>query len=368
MYDYLIVGAGLYGSTMAYLLNKEGKKVLVIDKRDHIGGNCYSKNEFGIDVHKYGPHIFHTSSVKVWNFVKKLTPFNNFINAPVANYCGKIYNLPFNMNTFSQMWHISTPKEAKAIIEKQRKQIKGQPNNLEEQAISLVGKDIYNKLIKGYTEKQWGRECKDLPADIIKRLPVRFTYDNNYYNDMYQGIPIGGYEKLFEKLLRGIEVRLNIDFFKNQQLYKSIANKIIYTGRIDEYFNFCLGHLKYRSVRFEDELMIGVQNYQGNAVVNYTSNKVPYTRVIEHKFFQPNSTAFSSNKTYITKEYSQEWREGIEPYYPINDVENIGLYNRYKRLGDNEDNVIFGGRLAEYKYYDMDDVIAKAFLDFERIK
>ena len=367
MYDYLIVGSGLYGSTFAHLAKQDGKRCLVIDKRNHLGGNCYCSREFGIDVHKYGAHIFHTSDERVWNFVNQFVEFNNYINQPVANYKGRIYNLPFNMNTFAQMWGISKPKEAREIIKRQTKKVPSKIDNLEQQAISLVGKDIYKKLIKEYTEKQWGRKCKDLPPDIIKRLPVRFTYDNNYFNDRHQGIPVGGYNKLIEGLLEGIEARTDIDFFKDKKL-QTIADKIVFTGRIDEYFNFKFGKLKYRTVRFEDELMIGVQNYQGNAVVNYTSHKEPYTRIIEHKHFEPEAATYSLNKTFISKEYSQEWKEGLEPFYPINDDENQALYLKYKELSEKEPNVIFGGRLAEYKYYDMDDVILKAMLDYEKIR
>lgn len=365
-YDYLIVGSGLYGSTMAYLLNQAGKEVLVIDRRNHLGGNCYCEKIFGINVHRYGAHIFHTDSEKVWNFVNQFVIFNNFVNMPVANYKGKMYNLPFNMNTFAQMWKISNPKQAKQIIEKQRSKIKEEPKNLEQQAIRLVGKDIYKKLIKEYTEKQWGRRCKDLPPEIIKRLPVRFTYDNNYFNDKYQGIPVGGYNELIESLLKGIDVKKGVDFFQNKR-FRKIADKIIFTGRIDEYFNFELGTLKYRSVRFEDELIIGVQDYQGNAVINYTSHQEPYTRIIEHKHFEPESEVYLKNKTLISKEYSQEWKEGLEPFYPINDNENQALYLKYAELAEKEENVIFGGRLAEYKYYDMDDVIEKALNDFQKI-
>ena len=339
-YDYLIVGAGLYGSIFAYEMNKKGKKCLVIDKRNHIGGNIYTEEIEGINVHKYGAHIFHTSNKEVWEYINQFCEFNNYINSPIASYKGEIYNLPFNMNTFNKLWGVRTPKEAQEKIE--------------EQAISLIGKDIYEKLIKGYTEKQWGRDAKDLPSFIIKRLPVRFTYDNNYFNDRYQGIPIGGYTKIIEKMLEGIEVRLNSNFFDKREEYENITDKIVFTGMIDEYYNYCFGKLEYRSLRFETEVL-NEENYQGNAVVNYTEREVPYTRVIEHKHFEYGQ----QEKTVITKEYPSEWKEGDEPYYPVNNERNNELYLRYKELVAKEEKVIFGGRLGEYKYYDMDKVIEK---------
>lgn len=354
-YDYLIVGAGLYGSIFAYEMNKKGKKCLVIDKRNHIGGNIYTEEIEGINVHKYGAHIFHTSNKEVWEYINQFCEFNNYINSPIANYKGEIYNLPFNMNTFNKLWGVITPKEAQKKIEEQKKE-HGivEPKNLEEQAISLIGKDIYEKLIKGYTEKQWGRDAKKLPSFIIKRLPVRFTYDNNYFNDRYQGIPIGGYTKIIEKMLEGIEVRLNSNFFDKREEYENIADKIVFTGMIDEYYNYCFGKLEYRSLRFETEIL-NEENYQGNAVVNYTEGEIPYTRIIEHKHFEYGQ----QEKTVITREYPSEWKEGDEPYYPVNNERNNELYLKYKELADKEEKVIFGGRLGEYKYYDMDKVIEK---------
>ena len=356
-YDYLIVGSGLFGATFANLSNKEGKKVLVIDKRSNIGGNIYTEEIEGIHVHKYGAHIFHTDYKDVWEYVNSFVEFNRYTNSPVARIGNEIYNLPFNMNTFSKIWNdVFTPKDAIRHINEERKEIIGEPKNLEEQAISLVGRTIYEKLIKGYTEKQWNRECKDLPAFIIKRLPVRFVYDNNYFNDRYQGIPIGGYTKLIEKMLEGIEVKLNTNFFDNIDYYKSIANKIVYTGAIDEYFNYSLGKLEWRSLRFETKI-IDQENYQGNAVINYTGHEVDYTRVIEHKHFD---NTCQSNKTVITFEYPADYVEGMEKYYTVNDERNNELADKYRKLAKQEENVIFGGRLAEYKYYDMDDVILSA--------
>lgn len=365
-YDYLIVGSGLYGATFAYLARKKGKKCLVIDRRPHLGGNIFCEDIDGIHVHKYGAHIFHTSSKKVWDFVNQFAEFNRYTNSPVANFHGKLFNLPFNMNTFYQMWGVTTPAEAAAKIEEQKKQsgIK-EPKNLEEQAVSLVGRDIYETLVKEYTEKQWGRKCTELPAFIIKRLPVRFTFDNNYFNDAYQGIPLGGYNKIIEGLLSGIETKTDVDFFKSRSALEKLADKIVFTGKIDEFFGCRFGKLEYRTVRFETETL-DVQNFQGNAVVNYTSHDEPFTRIIEHKHFEPENPAYSQNKTVISKEYSTEWHEGVDPFYPVNDEKNAGLYRKYKALADAENNVIFGGRLAEYKYYDMDDVIAKAMEDAEK--
>ena len=365
-YDYLIVGSGLYGSVFAYLAKLDGKKCLVIDKRNHLGGNAYCENIDGINVHKYGPHIFHTSNKEIWDFVNQFAEFNNYINSPVANYKGKLYNLPFNMNTFYQIWGVTTPQEAIDIIDQQRKEIL-ERRNLEEQAISLVGIDIYRILIKGYTEKQWGRKCKDLPPSIIKRIPVRFTFNNNYYNDRYQGIPIGGYNKIIEKLLDGIEVRTETDFFSDRSYFEKIADKIVFTGRIDEFYNFVCGNLEYRSVIFETE-ELDVQNYQGNAVVNYTGSEKPYTRIIEYKHFEPEAENYGNNKTVISKEYSVEWKQGSEPFYPINNKINSDKFLKYQKLAEREKNVIFGGRLAEYRYYDMDDVIFKAIQDYKKIK
>lgn len=356
-YNYLIIGSGLFGSVLAHQLTKHGYRCLVIDKRPHIGGNVYTEGVNGINVHKYGAHIFHTSNKQVWDFVNSFVEFNRYTNSPVANYKGKLYNLPFNMNTFYQMWGVTTPEQAVARIAQQCKEAGIiNPRNLEEQAISLVGKDIYYTLIKDYTEKQWGRKATELPAFIIKRLPLRFTFDNNYFNDKYQGIPIGGYTQLVEKLLDGVEVRLNTDYFENREYFDSIADKIIYTGEIDRFFNYCYGHLEYRTVYFETELLEGVSNYQGNAVVNYTDAATPFTRIIEHKHFE-----FGQQPdTVISKEYSKEWKPGDEPYYPVNDKKNSTLYARYRALADKQDRVIFGGRLAEYKYYDMHQVIEAA--------
>lgn len=357
-YDYLIVGSGLFGATFANLAHKDGKKVLVIEKRPHIAGNIYTENIEGINVHKYGAHIFHTDYKDVWNYVNSFIEFNRYTNSPVARIGNEIYNMPFNMNTFSKIWDdVFTPEDAMRHINEEKKEMEGKkPQNLEEQAISLVGRTIYEKLIKGYTEKQWNRDCKELPAFIIKRLPVRLTYDNNYFNDKYQGIPIGGYTKLIEKMLDKIEVRLNTDYFDNIDYYKSIANKIVYTGPIDEYFNYSLGKLEWRSLKFETKIL-NEENHQGNAVVNYTGHEVDYTRVIEHKHFENNE----SSKTVITYEYPANYKEGMEKYYTINDEKNNALANKYKELSKKEKNVIFGGRHAEYKYYDMDDVIKSAF-------
>ena len=362
-YDYLIVGAGLYGAVMAYELGKKGKSCLVIDKRDHIAGNIYCEDVEGIHVHKYGAHIFHTSDKKIWDYINQFAEFNHYINSPVAVYKDELYNLPFNMNTFSRMWGIKTPEEAKKIIERQRKESGiTEPKNLEEQALFLGGKDIYEKLIKGYTEKQWGRKCTELPAFIIKRLPFRFVYDNNYFNDRYQGIPIGGYTPIVEKMLEKADVLTGTDFFEFRAQNADIADKIIFTGMIDEYFGYRLGALEYRSVRFETETL-DCDNYQGNAVVNYTDGEVPYTRVIEHKHFEFGK----QEKTVISREYSSEWAVGMEPYYPVNDEKNNSLYEQYKKLADEEENVIFGGRLGNYKYYDMDKVIAAALEQHDRI-
>ena len=367
LYDYLIVGSGLFGATFAYRARQAGKKCLVIDKRPHIGGNIYCEKIEGINVHKYGAHIFHTSNKEVWDFVNSIVEFNRYTNSPVANYQGKLYNLPFNMNTFYQMWGVVTPQQAKAKIEEQKvnaveamkKAGIKEPRNLEEQAISLIGTDIYEALIKGYTEKQWGRKCTDLPAFIIKRLPVRFVYDNNYFNDKYQGIPIGGYNKLIEGLLEEVEVKTNTDFFENRSYWESVAEKIVFTGKIDEFYDYQFGKLEYRTVRFEEEIH-DCSNYQGNAVVNYTEKEIPYTRIIEHKHFEMFGTEVEEcPKTVISKEYSTEWKDGMEPYYPVNDEKNNTLYNQYKKLADKEQNVIFGGRLAEYKYYDMAPIIEK---------
>ncbi len=361
-YDYLIVGAGLYGAVFAERLTKVGKKVLVIDKREHIAGNIYTEEIENINVHKYGAHIFHTNNKEVWEYINRFAEFNRFTNSPVANFKGELYSLPFNMYTFNKMWGVITPKEAEHIIENQRKEANiTSPKNLEEQAISLVGTDIYEKLIKGYTEKQWGRPCNELPSFIIKRLPVRFTYDNNYFNALYQGIPIGGYTKIIEKMLKGVEVRLNTNYFEHKSELDAICDKIVYTGPIDEYFGYKLGALQYRSVRFETEIL-DTYNYQGNAVVNYTDSETPYTRIIEHKWFEFGKDALGNeiSKTVISREYSSDWNLGVEPYYPINDETNTKLYEEYKKLAENEKNVLFGGRLGEYKYYDMDAVIEAA--------
>lgn len=353
MYDYLIVGAGLYGAIFAHEAKKSGKTSLVIDKRNHLAGNIYTEEIEGINTHRYGAHIFHTSDKEVWDYINKFASFNNYINSPVANYHGEIYNLPFNMNTFNQMWGVITPEQAKTKIESQKSQMQGkEPTNLEEQAISLVGMDIYEKLIKDYTMKQWGKPCHLLPEFIIRRLPVRFTYDNNYFNDTYQGIPIGGYTQIVEKLLDGIDLRLNTDYLESKEELEQLAKTIIYTGPIDEYYNYCFGELEYRSVRFETETL-DEDNYQGVAVMNFTDAQTPYTRIIEHKHFEANE----SKKTIISKEYSATWELGVDPYYPVNDEKNSSLYQLYKERASQESNVIFGGRLGEYKYYDMDKVI-----------
>lgn len=367
MYDYLIVGSGLYGAIFAHEAKKAGKSVLVVEKRPNIGGNIYTEKLEGINVHKYGAHIFHTNNKKVWNYITKFSEFNRFTNSPVANYKGELYSLPFNMYTFNKMWGVVTPEEAAAKIAEQRLEIKGEPKNLEEQAISLVGRDIYEKLIKGYTEKQWGRDCKDLPAFIIKRLPVRLTFDNNYFNALYQGIPVGGYTKLIENLLEGIEVRLNTDYLDNKEELDKLAHKVVYTGHIDAFFDYRLGTLEYRSVRFENETL-DIPNYQGNAAVNYTDRETPWTRIIEHKWFEfgKDENGKDLPKTIISKEYSSEWKKGDEPYYPVNDEKNSKLYLEYKKLADSEKSVIFGGRLGEYKYYDMDATIASVLELCER--
>lgn len=361
-YDYLIVGSGLFGAVFANEMTKSGKKCLVIDKRDHIGGNIYTKEVEGINVHMYGAHIFHTSDKKIWDYVNQFAEFNRYTNSPVARYKDELYNMPFNMNTFSKMWGVVTPKEAKEKIEAQIKEANiKEPKNLEEQALSLVGRDIYEKLVKGYTEKQWGRKANELPSFIIKRLPVRFTYDNNYFNDKYQGIPNGGYTTIIEKMLDGVDVRLNTDFFADRQEFSEIADKILFTGMIDEYFDHCYGYLEYRSLRFETETL-DEENYQGNAVVNYTEYEIPYTRIIEHKHFEFMCQDESKRvpKTVITREYPANWKPGDEPYYPMNDEKNNALYEKYKALAEKESNVIFGGRLGMYKYFDMHNVIAEA--------
>ena len=362
MFNYLIVGAGLYGATAANILGSAGKSVLVIDRRRHIGGNAYTEKLEGINIHKYGAHIFHTDNSEVWNFVNNFAVFNRFTNSPVANYRGEIYSLPFNMYTFNKMWGVVTPEQAKAKIDEQRT-ASGitEPKNLEEQAIMLVGTDIYEKLVKGYTEKQWGRDCKELPPFIIKRLPVRFTYDNNYFNARYQGIPCGGYTEMINKMLSGIEVRTGVDYLKNKSEYDKLAEKIIFTGAIDEYFGYCFGNLEYRTLKFETDLL-DIANFQGNAAVNYTDRETPWTRIIEHKWFEfgKDENGCDIPKTAITREYSSEWKPGIEPYYPVNDTKNACLYAKYKALADREKNVIFGGRLGEFKYYDMDQVTAAA--------
>jgi len=355
-YDYLIVGAGLFGSVFAHEMKKKGKRCLVIDKRSHLGGNVYCENVEGINVHKYGAHIFHTNDKRIWDYVNSFVEFNRYTNSPLASYKGELYNLPFNMNTFYQLWKVKTPEEAKAKIQEQVAELNiKNPKNLEEQALSLVGKDIYEKLIKGYTEKQWGRKATELPAFIIKRLPVRFTFDNNYFNDKYQGIPIGGYNKLIEGLLDGIETETDVDFFEKQKYYEGLADKIVFTGKIDEYFNYKFGKLEYRSLEFEFQIL-NTPDYQGNAVVNYTEAEVPFTRILEHKHFEFGK----QEKTVVTKEYPKEWEEGSEPYYPVNDDKNSATYLKYKRLAEKTNNIIFGGRLAEYKYYDMHQVIASA--------
>ena len=355
MYDYLIVGSGLFGAVFAHEVKRAGKSVLVLERRGHVGGNVYCEEKDGINIHKYGAHIFHTSYEDVWAYVNQFVKFNNFINSPVANYQGHLYNLPFNMNTFRELWDIVTPAQAKAIIAEQRQAVKGEPQNLEEQAISLVGTDIYTKLIKGYTEKQWGRSCTELPAFIIKRLPVRYTFDNNYFNDRYQGIPVGGYNKLIEALLDGIEVRTGVDYLKERTVYQAVVRKVVYTGSIDEYFDYKLGQLEYRGLRFETE-RLEEENHQGVAVVNYTEREIPYTRIIEHKHFEFGTQPV----TYITREYPADWHPGEEAYYPVNNERNQKLYQQYAALAEQEKNVIFGGRLAEYKYYNMDDVIKSA--------
>ena len=383
-YDYLIVGSGLFGATFAHLAHKQGKKCLVIDKRSHLGGNIYCENIEGINVHKYGAHIFHTSNKKVWEFVNSIVEFNRYTNSPVANYKGKLYNLPFNMNTFYQMWGVTTPEEAQAKIDEQKQEAVArmkadgvtEPRNLEEQAQVLIGKDIYERLIKGYTEKQWGRKCTELPAFIIKRLPVRLIFDNNYFNDKYQGIPVGGYNKLIDGLLEGSETQTDVDFFTDsietasgdtirlKDDWQKIADKLVFTGKIDEFYDYQFGKLNYRTVRFEQEI-IDKPNYQGNAVVNYTEREVPYTRVIEHKHFEMfGQEVYDNPKTVISKEYSTEWKDGMEPYYPVNDDANSQLYAKYKALADKEEKVIFGGRLAEYKYYDMAPIIEKVLERF----
>lgn len=381
-YDYLIVGAGLFGATFANLAHKQGKKCLVIDKRPHLGGNIYCEHVEGINVHKYGAHIFHTSNKEVWDFVNSIVEFNRYTNSPVANYKGKLYNLPFNMNTFYQMWGVTTPEEAQAKIDEQRAEAMGrmkaegatEPRNLEEQAQMLIGKDIYERLIKGYTEKQWGRQCKDLPAFIIKRLPVRMIFDNNYFNDRYQGIPIGGYNRLTEGLLEGVDTMTDTDFFtaniegiRLKTDWNRLADKLIFTGKIDEFYDYRFGKLNYRTVRFEQEI-INTPNYQGNAVVNYTEREMPYTRIIEHKHFEMfGQEVYDCPKTVISREYSTEWKEGMEPYYPVNDSINSELYAKYKALAGQEKDTIFGGRLAEYKYYDMAPVIEQAINTYNNI-
>lgn len=373
MYDFLIVGAGLFGATFAHLATKRGKRCLVIDKRTHVGGNIYCENIEGINVHKYGAHIFHTSDKDVWDFVNSIVPFNRYTNCPVAQAPdGKIYNLPFNMNTFYQMWEVKTPDEAQAKLDEQRREAIdkmcsegiAEPRNLEEQALTLIGKDIYEQLIKGYTEKQWGRKCNELPAFIIRRLPVRMTFDNNYFNDSYQGIPIGGYNRLIDGLLKGIEVRTDTDFFADRKHWESVADKIVFTGKIDEFYDYRFGKLEYRTVRFETEI-INSPNYQGNAVINYTSADVPFTRIIEHKHFETfGEEVYNNPKTVISREYSTEWTDGMEPFYPVNDAHNQNIYKRYHKLASQEHTVIFGGRLAEYKYYDMSPIIAQVFKYF----
>lgn len=371
-FDYLIVGSGLYGATFAHQARRAGKDCIVIDKRQHLGGNVYCEEIEGIHVHKYGAHIFHTSNKRVWDFVNSIVPFNRYTNSPVANYRGELYNLPFNMNTFHQMWGVVTPEQAQAKIEEQRAEARTamekagakEPRNLEEQALLLVGRDIYERLVKGYTEKQWGRSCTDLPAFIIKRLPVRFVYDNNYFNDKYQGIPEGGYNKLIDGLLEGIETLTDTDFFDNRTHWESMAEKIVFTGKIDEFYDYRFGKLEYRTVGFENELL-PCPNYQGNAVVNYTAREIPYTRIIEHKHFESfGQSVYDNPYTVISREYSMEWQEGKEPFYPVNDARNNALYLRYKALADAEENVLFGGRLAEYQYYDMAPIVEKVLTCF----
>ena len=363
-YDYLLVGAGLFGAVFAYEMTKKGKNCLVIEKRNHIGGNTYTELKENINVHKYGAHIFHTNNKDIWQYINQFADFNRFTNSPIANYNGELYNLPFNMNTFYQMWGVKTPEEAKLKIEEQKTESKIEnPKNLEEQAISLIGKDIYEKLVKGYTEKQWGKKCNELPSFIIKRLPVRFTYDNNYFNDLYQGIPIGGYTKIIEKMLKDIEVKLNTDFFENKEKWLNSADKILFTGMIDEYYDYCYGELEYRGLNFEIETL-DIENYQGNAVINYTDSKTPYTRIIEHKHFESSE----SPKTVITKEYPKSWVKGEEAYYPMNDDKNSKLYNKYVELSKKEDNVIFGRRLGMYKYFDMWQVIDESLKLVKKLK
>ncbi|MBR2697322.1 MAG: UDP-galactopyranose mutase [Clostridia bacterium] len=365
-YDYLIVGAGLYGAVFARQAMDAGKKVLVIDRRDHIAGNVYTEDVEGIHVHRYGAHIFHTNDRRVWDYITRFAEFNRFTNSPVANYRGELYSLPFNMYTFNKMWGVVTPKQAAAKIAEQRREITGEPRNLEEQAISLVGRDIYEKLIKGYTEKQWGRDCRELPAFIIKRLPVRLTFDNNYFNALYQGIPMGGYTRMVENLLNGAEVRLGCDYLADKPRWDALADRVVYTGPIDAYFGYRLGTLQYRSVRFETELL-DIPNFQGNAAVNYTDRETPWTRIIEHKWFEFGRDDQGNDipKTVVSREYSSEWKPGDEPYYPVNDAKNGALYQQYKALAAREANVVFGGRLGEYRYYDMDQVIAAALNRFE---
>lgn len=360
MYDYIIVGAGLFGAIFAYEAKRRGKNVLVLEKRANPGGNIYTENIDGINVHRYGAHIFHTNNTKVWNYINEFAEFNRFTNSPVANFKGELYSLPFSMYTFNKMWGVTTPSEAQKVIEEQRKEIEGEPKNLEEQAISLVGRDIYEKLVEGYTEKQWGRSCKELPSFIIKRLPVRLTFDNNYFNAKHQGIPIGGYTQIIEKMLDGIEVCYNTDYLLDKEKYNGLGAKVVYTGPIDAYYDYVYGPLEYRSVRFETEIL-DTNNFQGNAVVNYTDKETPWTRIIEHKWFEFGVTADGQNidKTIISREYSSEWKVGDEPYYPVNDEKNEEIYKKYKELAE-KDNIIFGGRLGEYKYYDMDRVIEVA--------
>lgn len=364
-YDYLIVGAGLFGAAFAYEMTKIGKKCLVIDRRNHIGGNIYCENINDINVHKYGAHIFHTSNKKIWEYVNQFAEFNNYINSPIANYHGELYNMPFNMNTFSKLWGVVTPEEAKEKIESQKKVLNGkEPENLEEQAISLVGEDIYRKLVKEYTEKQWGRDCKELPSFIIKRLPVRFTFDNNYFNDRYQGIPIGGYNVIIKKMLEKSDVILNVDYLKEREKYDELAEKVLFTGMIDEFYGYKLGKLEYRTLKFENEILEDVDNYQGVAVMNFTSHDEKYTRIIEHKHFEFNNC----KGTVITKEYPSTWKVGDEAYYPVNDEKNSKLFNEYKKLADKEDNIIFGGRLGQYKYFDMDKIIDESLKLVDEIK
>ena len=362
-YDYVLIGAGLYSGVIAYLAGQAGKSCLVLERRDHTGGNIYCEEIEGIHVHKYGAHIFHTNNKKVWNYITKFAEFNRFTNSPVANYKGELYSMPFNMYTFNKMWGVVTPEEAAAKIEEQKKEITGEPQNLEEQAISLVGRDIYEKLVKGYTEKQWGRDCSELPSFIIKRLPVRFTYDNNYFNDLYQGIPIGGYNVLTERLFEKADVQTGVDFLEDKEKYLAMGETVIYTGAIDAFYDYALGKLEYRTVRFETEVL-DTDNYQGVAVVNYTDRETPYTRVIEHKHFEFGT----QKKTVISREYSTDWKEGMEPYYPVNDARNQELYQKYAALAEKEEKVIFGGRLGEYKYYDMDKVIEAALNQWEKMQ